>query len=78
MILFTAGTKCKRLSCPWLPGLVDGHQFLHGVALDERPGVLRVVSNDLVDGVENRDHRVALQVPGWVLLAAWQVAHQIP
>lgn len=48
------------------------------MALDERPGILGVVSDDLMDGVEYRDHCVALQVPGWVLLAAWQVAHQVP
>lgn len=69
------GTKCKRLLCPILPGLVDGHQFLHGVALDERSGVLGVVGDDLMDSVEDRDHRVALQVPGRVLLATRQVAH---
>lgn len=60
LIPFAAGTKFKRLSCPWLPGLVNGHQFLHAVALDQCPGVLRVVGDDLVDGVEDRDHGVAL------------------
>lgn len=64
--------------CLRVPGLVDGHQFLHGVALEERPGVLGAVGDDLVDGVEDGDHRVALQVPGRVLLAARQVAHQVP
>lgn len=45
---------------------------------DERSGVLGVVRDDLVDGVQNGNYGVALEVPGRVLLPTWQVAHEVP
>lgn len=61
-----------------VPGLVDGDQFLHGVPLYERAGVLWAVCDDLMDGVQERHHRVSLQVLGWVLLPARQVTDEVP
>lgn len=45
---------------------------------NERSGVLGVVRDDLVDGVQNGNYRVTLEVPGRVLLPTWQVAHEVP
>lgn len=44
----------------------------------ERSGVFRVVRDDLVDGVQDGNYGVTLEVPGRVLLPTWQVAHQVP
>lgn len=60
------------------PGPVDGDELLNGLGLDEGAGVFRAVSDNLMDGVEDGDHSVLLQVFGWPLLTAGQVAHQVP
>lgn len=46
--------------------------------MDERLGVLLAVADDLVNGVEERYHRVPFQIFGRSLLAARQVAYQVP
>lgn len=61
-----------------IPRLVDGHQFLHAMPLYECPGVLWAVCDDLVDGVQQRHHRVSLQVLGRVLLPVRQVPNKVP
>lgn len=53
-----------------LPGPVDGDQLLDGLGLDEGAGIFRAVSDDLMDGVQDSDHSVLLQVFGWPLLTA--------
>lgn len=66
------------MRCKASPGSVDGDQLLNGLSLDEGTSVFRAVSDNLMDGVEDGDHSVLLQVFGWPLLATWQVAHQVP
>lgn len=61
-----------------LPGPVDGDQLLYGLSLDERAGIFRAVCDDLMDGVEDGDHSVLLEVFGRPLLTTGQVAHQVP
>lgn len=68
----------RHLTHKVLPGPVDGDQLLDGLGLDEGAGVLRALGDDLVDGVEDGDHGVLLQVLGRSLLTAGQVAHQVP
>lgn len=72
--MYCIGLYCAII----LPCLVDGHQFLDGLGLDEGACVLGAVRHDLVDGVEDGHHCVFLQVLGWPLLTTGQVTHQIP
>lgn len=65
-------------SIHFLPGPVDGHKLVDCLSGNERAGVLRAVSDDFMDGVEDGHHCVLLQVLGWPLLSAGQVADQIP
>lgn len=67
-------TVLKKIS----PGPINGDQFLDGLGLDEGACVFRAVGDDLVNGIEDGHHSVLLQVLGWSLLTAGQVAHQVP
>lgn len=61
-----------------LPCLVYGHQLLDALTLNKEASVLQVVSDDLMDGIEDCDHCVFFQVFGRTLLAAGQIADQVP
>ena len=51
---------------------------MDSLSLDEGAGVVLVVGDDLVDGVQDGHHCVSLQVLGRVLLSTGEVPHQVP
>lgn len=61
-----------------LPCFVYGHQLLDPLTLNKEASVLQVVGDDLVYGIEDRHHCVLFQVFGRTLLAAGQIADQVP
>lgn len=48
------------------------------MALYEGSGVLWAISDDLVDSIQNRHHRISVKILGWVLLPAWQITDKVP
>lgn len=61
-----------------LPCLVYGHQLLDPLTLNKEASILQVVSDDLMYGIEDCHYCVFFQVFGRTLLAAGQIADQVP